>query len=75
MNESVEFENYGLFIQYLKNQNLNSAEKYAKGLWRWSNDLVKSNILSKSVFSIVNVDEFEHVEAKIKSSSIYINHR
>ena len=55
--------------------NLNSAEKYAKGLLRWSEDLLNAGVLPKSIFEYESFEEFHEIERKIKASSLYIQHR
>ena len=55
--------------------NLNSAEKYAKGLQRWSEELADAGVLEKGIFEYENSEEFIAIEEKIKLSSPYIAHR
>lgn len=75
MSKELEKNNYDLFLQYLKSLNLNSAEKYAKGLQRWSEELADAGILEKGIFEYENSEEFIAIEEKIKLSSPYIAHR
>ena len=73
MSKELEKNNYDLFLQYLKSLNLNSAEKYAKGLQRWSEELADAGILEKGIFEYENSEEFIAIEEKIKF--INMNHR
>ena len=75
MSEELAKKNYDLFLEYLKSLNLNSSEKYAKGLLHWSEELVNARVLTKSIFEYENTEEFYEIEKKIKASSLYIQHR
>lgn len=74
--ESIEeSEVLFLFIRFMSQaKKLRSAEKYAKDFSRWSDKLMDSNVIPKSIYKYLTVEEYQPLISTIKNSDLYQNH-
>ena len=63
------------FIRFMSQaKKLRSAEKYAKDFSRWSNKLMDNNVIPKSIYKYLTVEEYQPLISTIKNSDLYQNH-
>lgn len=71
MIEQQQVEIYNLFVQFLKGKK--SDERYANELLTWSEKLINTGVLKKTVFACASISDFDNLEQSLKLSEQYIN--